>query len=285
MRKFCLFTIIASSAACLLSTGCQKKNDNVWEDNKTASRYKSKLSKSFWDNEESALAQEQEGFIGPSEEDFIPLREEDLKSQFADRAIPQSKAGPGEPGSGVPGIDTFTIPNSQLANIFRNVFFNTDDHILRGKEYLVVVERISEYLKKHPGTYIFVEGHCDERGPEAYNLALGSRRADYIRSLLIERGVGIDQVHTISYGKEKPLDIGHNAQAWSKIGAPNLKSTKDLKSHALSSLVASPLHYPSGGVMARRPPPRGCGLGRSASRIVRYEACFAHLSGRTQYIG
>lgn len=216
MRKASFLTILAMSLAGMFVPGCQKNSSNVWDDNQTSSRYKNKL-RSFWDGEhDNGLTAQAEGFIGPSEEDFIPLREEDLKSQFADGAIPQPKASPGEPGSGIPGIDQFQTPTSQLAAIFRQVFFNTDDHILRGKEYLATVEKMAAYLKDHLDTYIFVEGHCDERGPEAYNLALGSRRADYIRSLLIGKGVDKEQIHTISYGKERPVDYGHNAQAWSK---------------------------------------------------------------------
>lgn len=203
--------------ACLVfATGCKNRSGGVWNDQKTSANYKKQF-RSLWGTggEGSSLAAE-DNFVGPSEEDFIPLREEDLKSQFADGAIPQPDHTPGEDGSGLPGIDRFITPSSQLASIFRNVFFNTDDHILRGREYLTTIDKVASYLKEHPGTYIFVEGHCDERGPEAYNLSLGARRANYIRTMLVEKGVDLNQIHTISYGKEKPADSSHNAQAWSK---------------------------------------------------------------------
>ncbi len=74
----------------------------------------------------------------------------------------------------------------------------------------------ANWLLDRPGQKVTVEGHCDERGTAEYNLALGERRAratfDYLRSL----GVKGDQVATISYGEELPLDPGHDENAWSK---------------------------------------------------------------------
>jgi len=215
MKKLYPMTILACAFACLLLPGCKTKTKrSMWDDNKHSGNFKNKNSKSFWGNDSSVAAND--GLLGPSEEDFIPLSEEDLKSQFADGAIPQPKDSPGEPGSGLPGIDQFKLPSSQLAAIFRNLLFNTDDHILRGKESLQVMDNVAAYLKEHPNTYVFVEGHADERGPEAYNLSLGARRANYVRSHLVSKGVDLNQIHTISYGKERPLDSSHTSQAWTK---------------------------------------------------------------------
>ncbi|MBI3236675.1 MAG: OmpA family protein, partial [Chlamydiales bacterium] len=75
---------------------------------------------------------------------------------------------------------------------------------------------MASYLKAHPNVYLFVTGHCDERGPEAYNLALGTRRANYVRGYLVKNGVDANRIHTVSYGKEKPCDLRHNAEGWSK---------------------------------------------------------------------
>ena len=74
----------------------------------------------------------------------------------------------------------------------------------------------SKWLQDNPGTSVQVEGHCDERGTNEYNLALGERRArsayDYLRSL----GVKKEQMSTISYGEELPLDPGHDEEAFTK---------------------------------------------------------------------
>ncbi len=204
--------IILCSLTCVLVTGCKKNNGNVWDDNQTAGNYKGSA-RSLWGNND----QDQEAnFFGASNEDFIALNDEDLRSQSFDGAIPLPKADAGSKASGIPGVDGFHSPSGAEAAIFQAVRFGLDDHILRGKEYLAAIERMAEYMKTHNDVYIFVEGHCDERGPEAYNLSLGSRRSNYVRTLFVQKGVDPERIHTISYGKEKPADLNHNQEAWSK---------------------------------------------------------------------
>ncbi len=206
------------SLTCVLMTGCKSKNNNngtVWDDNQTKGNYKGTAS-ALW-NKVTGNTKEDVSLFGPSEEDFIALNDDDLKKmQFSDGAVPQPKNEPGERGSGIPGIEGFRTPFGELASIFKNVHFNTDDHIIRDKESLALIERAASYLQTNPKLCVFVEGHCDERGPEAYNLSLGSRRANYIRSLLVQKGVDQERIHTISYGKERPLDLSQAPQAWAK---------------------------------------------------------------------
>lgn len=199
--------------ACLstLATGCKSKNGNVWDDNPIAESYKGL--QSLWGKQ---TAMQDDAFFGSSGEDFIALKDEDLKQQFAETTVPQSKTSPGERGSGLPGIEGFHSPTGQEASVFRTLYFNTDDHVLHSKESLASMDRIAQYLKEHPHCVIFVTGHCDERGPEAYNLALGTRRANYVRGYLIKQGVDMSQIHTVSYGKERPADLGHTPEAWLK---------------------------------------------------------------------
>jgi peptidoglycan-associated lipoprotein len=71
-------------------------------------------------------------------------------------------------------------------------------------------------LAKYPRVKIQIEGHCDERGTSQYNLALGERRATSTKQYLITLGISADRISTISYGEEKPLDPGHNEEAWAK---------------------------------------------------------------------
>ncbi len=213
MRSIYLSLFIVS-LVCGISGCKKKKNDDVWDDNRTSGHYK--IKGSLWGSEDGIAASDKDGLLSPADEDFIPLKDEDLKAQFADKATPQSNLIPGEQGSGIPSMEMFRAPLSQLASIFRNVLFNTDDHILRGREALATIDSIADYLVEHPNTYVFIEGHADERGPEAYNLSLGARRANYVRTLLVQRGVNHDQLHTISYGKEKPAILGHGADAWTK---------------------------------------------------------------------
>ena len=75
----------------------------------------------------------------------------------------------------------------------------------------------ADYLLSNAGAMnVTIEGHCDERGTEAYNLALGERRAEAAKSFLINLGVNSNQISTISYGEEKPLDTAHSEEAWAK---------------------------------------------------------------------
>jgi peptidoglycan-associated lipoprotein len=155
-------------------------------------------------------------FFKDFESDFIPLSDKDLLSQVAEYATPQPKEVPGDPEGKIPGIEAFHSPSKAQASIFTKIYFHTDQHIPNAKEYLHTLSRISQYLKKHPHTYIFIEGYCDERASEAYNLALGTKRANYVRNFLIKSGVNPSQLFTISYGKEKPEALGHNPKSWAK---------------------------------------------------------------------
>ena len=212
MKHTRLLITLFCAITCGLVTGCKKNKGNVWDDNTTAGNYKGGAN-ALWGGSDNNAGDD---FFGPSDEDFIWLKDEDLRSQFADGAIPQPKSLPGEPGSGIPSLDNFHTPTGSDASIFKNVYFNTDDHILRGKEPIAILERIATHLKTHENIYLFISGHCDERGPEAYNLSLGARRANYVRSLLVQKGVSPERIHTVSYGKERPADLAHNQEAWSK---------------------------------------------------------------------
>lgn len=205
MARIFLFICIAA-----LATSCQNTSSGVWEDTKTASRYLQRRGKAlFGRSSESRMIADADEFYGPREEEFIPLREEDLKAHIA---IPQSSETPG--AGKIPGIEMFIKPTGDLAAMFRNLHFNTDEHILREDQDIQGLKRIATFLKRNPNTYIFIEGHCDERASEAYNLALGTRRSNFVRERLVKLGVSKDQIFTTSYGKERPLDVGHTRIAW-----------------------------------------------------------------------
>jgi peptidoglycan-associated lipoprotein len=70
------------------------------------------------------------------------------------------------------------------------------------------------YLEQNPDTRIIIEGHCDERGSDEYNLALGEKRARAAAEYLQNLGIDSDRIRTISYGEEKPLDPASNEEAW-----------------------------------------------------------------------
>ncbi len=162
-------------------------------------------------------------FRGPSEEDFIPLNSDEMLpvsanfSQAEDMVPkPLAKAIPSASEAHIPRIEAFKEPKNELATIFKTVHFNTDEHVLKDHQYLAIMDNVVNYMKKHKDLYIFILGHCDERGSEAYNLALGTRRASYVRNFLINKGVDANHVFTISFGKEMPVDLGHSQDSWSK---------------------------------------------------------------------
>jgi len=72
----------------------------------------------------------------------------------------------------------------------------------------------ANYLTSHPNAKVRIEGHTDERGSREYNVALGERRAKAVSNILMSQGVLASQIHTVSYGQEKPVAFGHDESSW-----------------------------------------------------------------------
>jgi peptidoglycan-associated lipoprotein len=102
-------------------------------------------------------------------------------------------------------------------NTFNNqsIFFGYDSFELT-KESTRILAIKADILKRHPQHNVLIEGHCDEWGTIEYNLALGDRRASAARDYLIELGIEPERIQIISYGEERPVDPGHNEEAWAK---------------------------------------------------------------------
>ncbi len=98
---------------------------------------------------------------------------------------------------------------------FKPVYFDFDKYNIRG-DMQSAMDANATLMKDNPTVRIRIEGNCDERGTTKYNLALGDRRANSAKSYLVNLGIAADRIETISYGKEKPLDPGHDETAWSK---------------------------------------------------------------------
>lgn len=95
------------------------------------------------------------------------------------------------------------------------VYFDFDKSDLR-QDTRDILSKNAEALLRSADARIKIEGHCDERGSDEYNLALGDRRAKSVAQYLINLGVGADKISTISFGKEKPAVEGSNEAAWAK---------------------------------------------------------------------
>lgn len=76
--------------------------------------------------------------------------------------------------------------------------------------------RKAEWLRENPNATVTIEGHCDERGTNEYNLALGDRRAESAKAFLTDLGIDSSRLTTISYGEERPIDPRSNEEAWAK---------------------------------------------------------------------
>jgi peptidoglycan-associated lipoprotein len=101
------------------------------------------------------------------------------------------------------------------APIFKDILFEFNGYSV-GPEYRGLITDIAAWLAQNKAAKLTVEGHCDERGTIEYNLALGEKRAESVKSQLVMAGVKDDRIKTISYGKEAPADAGHTEEAWAK---------------------------------------------------------------------
>ena len=110
------------------------------------------------------------------------------------------------------------IPGSTqdfVINVGDRVYFDFDKAEIRA-EAGPTLQGQAEWLQRYPAVRVRIEGNCDERGTREYNFALGARRADAVRDFLVGHGVAAGRITTISYGKEQPVDPGHDDASWAK---------------------------------------------------------------------
>jgi peptidoglycan-associated lipoprotein len=138
------------------------------------------------------------GATGPSAEELRAREEAERRRRIAESQLAS------RPTTVTPG-----------SSVLDNVYFEFDQASLSqvAKDTLV---RNAEWLRSNPQVRVQVEGHCDERGTAEYNLALGERRAEAVKNYLTSLGVDGSRLVTISYGKERPADPGHNEEAWAR---------------------------------------------------------------------
>jgi len=110
-----------------------------------------------------------------------------------------------------PPVETNTSERLAL----EDAFFDFDDYSLR-QDAKSALEKDGKFLEKNSSSKVVIEGHCDERGSVEYNLALGEKRARAAKDYLVSYGIPTNRLTTISYGKERPFDTGHDEDAWSK---------------------------------------------------------------------
>ncbi len=121
---------------------------------------------------------------------------------------------PTQPVSSSP-IAEPTIDELNRNGVLKTVYFEYDKSDLSDATRATLQSNAS-WLKSHPGRAVRVEGHCDERGTVEYNLALGQRRAASVKDYLVGLGIDASRLKTVSYGKERPADPGHDDAARAK---------------------------------------------------------------------
>jgi len=156
------------------------------------------------------------------------------KKPVAVTPIPPGRTGPAETTEKFPPIERPEKPSSanegipvtdqerykgwpEDAEMFKTetVYFDFDSSAIKSSEKSKI-ETVGSYLKGSSSAAIKIEGHCDERGTEEYNRSLGERRALAVREELVRLGIAPDRVVTVTYGKDRPVDPGHNEAAWRK---------------------------------------------------------------------
>jgi len=125
----------------------------------------------------------------------------------------------GATGAGVSGTATgaqgnpLKDPRSPLSK--RSVYFDFDSYAVKD-EYKPLIEAHGRYLQANRGAKMTIQGNADERGSREYNIALGQRRADTVKRMMLLYGATDAQIETVSFGKEKPRNPGHDEAAWAE---------------------------------------------------------------------
>jgi peptidoglycan-associated lipoprotein len=137
-----------------------------------------------------------------------------------DKSATASQSGAstsGTTGSGVSGSSSSSNPLRDPSNILskRSVYFDFDSYVVRD-EFKPLVEAHARYLQSNRNARMTIQGNADERGSHEYNLALGQRRADAVKRMMTLIGATDGQVETVSFGKEKPRNSGHDEVAWAE---------------------------------------------------------------------
>jgi len=140
-----------------------------------------------------------------------PPKEEPKKDETPPAAATEApQAAPEQPQAPV-AVDPLNDPNSILAK--RSVYYPLDISVVQGADR-ALIEAHAKYLASHPGTKVRIEGNCDERGSNEYNLALGQRRAEGVKKLLRAGGAAADQIESVSNGEEKSKLTCHAEKCW-----------------------------------------------------------------------
>ena len=201
MRKKLITSVMALAFVCsslLLVTSCAKKQVEVSEPTIKA------------EEREKAVAEERAKRAKEAEQQ-AKLRAEEAEQQAKLRAEEAAR----EAKQKEERVAAQSLADAIKSFESEHIYFAFDKYDLLHYARVVLKDKAA-WLRTNAAYSVWIEGHCDERGTSEYNLALGEGRADAAMKFLVALGISKNRIKTISYGEERPADLVHNEQAWSK---------------------------------------------------------------------
>jgi peptidoglycan-associated lipoprotein len=131
-----------------------------------------------------------------------PLSEEELQAQMKAQQLQKQEAAR-------------IKEEARMKFVNEDVYFNFDDATLTSDARMILKQKVA-WLRENPGVSVLIEGNCDDRGTAEYNIALGQRRAQSVKTFMINAGISTSRLSTVSYGEERPVDFANNETAWAK---------------------------------------------------------------------
>ena len=140
-----------------------------------------------------------------------------VEDKSATATTPGGASTGGTSSTGVSGTSGTSNPLRDPSNILskRSVYFDFDSYVVRD-EFKPLVEAHGRYLQSNRNARMTIQGNADERGSHEYNVALAQKRSDSVKRMMVVLGVTEIQVETVSFGKEKPRNQGHDEVAWAE---------------------------------------------------------------------
>ncbi len=151
-----------------------------------------------------------------SESNTVPFSGSDTVPFSSSDTAPFSGSNEGGSGFEVAERERFSDKRFLDTGVLRDIYFKFDKYDLDDASRAVLMKNAVYLQSTNPVAKIEIQGHCDERGTNNYNISLGQRRAQSTKAFLVSQGVSGGRIHIISYGEEKPFCISSSETCWSK---------------------------------------------------------------------
>jgi peptidoglycan-associated lipoprotein len=153
--------------------------------------------------------------VQPAPPEAVDSAKVEAVSDAQSVAKPTEAMGTEEPLESEPVEDSVASLEGRTSNGLFPVYFDFDKSSIRADQ-VERMEKNAAFMKENSGVRVQIEGNCDERGTNEYNMALGERRAMSAKKYMVNLGVTEGRLNTISYGEERPINFGHDELSWSQ---------------------------------------------------------------------